>query len=235
MRNSIIIIAVFWIAVAANNTYAQRSTFKGKKLPSQRSYNNPSLSRAKTGSSLPLFDEAGYPYQAIGIKIGDPVSLSFKFYFSERIALVADFGRTMSPLYKTPYADLFNDYVPDPSDTLSYDSHKADSDWAGELKFVYHINAARLSKGLRFYTGLGWQIRDTKLKFQYSTKEPAEPMTLTAMRRHQTQGFVTVLGGEFANFTIPVCLFFEGTVFYDLDRSPGWIRIQGGVRLRYVF
>lgn len=235
MRKEKVLFTVILVAVAVGVLEAQQTTYKGKKLPPRRSYNDPSLSRAKTGSPLPIFDEAGYPYQGIGIKAGDPIAITFKFYMSERIALVADFGRSTSSLYKSYYTDLFDTYFPDPSDTLSYDSHKLKTDWAGELKFVYHFDATKFSKGLRFYTGLGWQIRDTKLEYQYSTKDPAVPQTILSPRRHQTQGIVAVLGTEYSNFTIPIALFVEASVFRDLDKDPGWTRAQGGVGIRYIF
>lgn len=216
-------------------TEAQRTTYKGKKLPAKRSFNDPSLSRAKTGSAIPIFDEAGYPYQGIGLKVGDPTTITFKFYVSERFAFSADFGRSISSVYVTYYAELFDMHFPDPADTLEYGSHKSNADWAGELKFLYHFDASNLSKGLKFYTGLGWQVRDTKLEYTFTAKDPAAPQTGIEKRRHQTMGAEAVLGTEYANFGIPVSLFFEVVYYYDVVKDPGWTRVQGGVGLRYIF
>jgi hypothetical protein len=223
------------LVVICGHSTAQTRTYKGKKLTPMRSYNNPSLVREKVGSTVPVFDEAGYPYQGIGIKLGDPFAVTFKFYVSERIALVADFGRTASSLYKTYYVGLFDTYFPDPEDTLSFTSQKVKADWVGELKLLYHIDANELAKGLKFYTGLGWQVRDTKLDFAYATKEPAEPEELTSPRRHQTQGATLVAGAEYANFNAPIAVFIETVLFYDLSKDKGWTRLQGGVGIRYIF
>jgi hypothetical protein len=230
-----IVLPMVMLVFAIGHAAAQSRTYNGKKLTPIRSYNNPSLVREKAGTTVPLFDEAGYPYQGVGLKLGDPFAVTFKFYVSERIALVADFGRTASALYKTYYEGLFNNYFPDPIDTLSLTSHKVTADWVGELKLLYHIDANELTKGLKFYTGLGWQVRDTKLEYTYDVQEPAEPMELTSTRRHQTQGITAIGGIEYANFGAPIAVFIETVLYYDLSKDKGWTRLQGGVGIRYIF
>jgi len=235
LRIKTIVLPVLILVFAFGYSRAQTRTYTGKKLTPTRTYNNPSLVREKAGSTVPVFDEAGYPYQGIGIKIGNPFAFTFKFYVSQRIALVADFGWTVSSLYKTYYDGLFDMYFPDPADTLSFISQKVQSDRVGELKLLYHFGANELPKGLKFYTGLGWQVRDTKLDFTYTTKEPAEPEELTSPRRHQTQGATVTVGIEYANFDAPIAIFMEGVQFFDLSKDKGWTSFQGGVGIRYIF
>lgn len=228
-RASLLLPVFILLAIQAQG---QTTTYKGKKLTPLRSYNDPSLVRAKKGSSVPLFDEAGYPYQGIGIKIGDPLAITFKFYVSEHFALVADFGRSISSFYDDHYSNLFDTYFPD---TLAYSSHETESDWVGELKLLYHINAKNVTKGLQFYAGLGWEIRDTKLTYTYTTKEPAEPATLSSTRKHQTQGIEAIIGAEYAGFDAPISFFLDVELYYDLVKNPGWTKLQGGVGIRYIF
>jgi len=215
---------------------AQRSLYNGKKLPVQRgSYNAIKIPRSKRGIVCPIFDESGYPYTGIGVKLGDPFALTVKFYFNKNLALVADFGKSASALYSQYYTNLFDTYVPDPGDTLEYFSHTIKSDWVGELKFLYHIDAQKLSPGLRFYTGIGWEARDLVINYQYNTVEPAAPDMLEIQRKRTTQGVEAIIGIEYANFSLPISTFIELEYYYDLVKDPGWTKLQGGVGLRYVF
>ncbi len=233
LKALLFVVGLVWLATP--NAVGQRTTYKGKKLSPLRSYNDPALTRAKTGSTIPLFDEGGYPYQGIGIKVGDPMAVTFKFYVSEHFAVVADFGKSTSSFYKSYYAQLFDIYFPDPFDTLTYVSHRAKADWVGEVKLLYQRKAYNLMKGLQFYGGLGLEMRDTKLKYTFNVEEPAEPATLTEQRRYSTRGLEAVLGAEYAAFGLPLSFFIEAEYYYDLVKDPGWTRLQGGIGVRYVF
>jgi hypothetical protein len=215
---------------------AQTSIYKGKKLPPNRSsYNAIRIPKSKMGGICPTFDESGYPYVGIGFKLGDPFAATAKFYFNKKIALVADFGRTASSLYSQYYTDLFDEYFPDQGDTISYFAHEAKTDWVGELKFLYHFDARKLSPGLRFYVGAGWEARDLVLQYQYEITEPAEPDFVTSQRKRTTQGVQAIVGIEYANFSLPISAFMELEYYYDLVKDPGWTKLQGGVGLRYIF
>lgn len=214
---------------------AQRSVFKGKKLPPQRSnYNAIRIPKSKS-FVCPVFDESSYPYTGIGVKVGDPFGLTFKFYMSKNFAIVADFGKSASALYSQYYTDIFDDYFPDPADTLTYFSHEVVRDWVGEFKLVYQIDARALSPGLWFYTGAGVEGRDLKIDYQYSTNAPLPPETRTLQRKRTTLGVEAVVGVEYANFKFPISTFLELEYYYDLAKDPGWTKLQGGVGLRYIF
>jgi hypothetical protein len=227
---------IFVAFISMQCALAQTSIYKGKKLPPRREgYNAIRIPKSKRAIVCPIFDESGYPYTGIGIKLGDPFALTVKFYFNKHFALVADFGKSASALYSQYYTDLFDSYVPDPGDTLSYFSHEIKSDWVCELKLLYHIDAQKLSPGLRFYTGLGLEARDLIINYQYVTDPPAQPDFLTTQRKRTTQGFLAIVGIEYANFSLPISAFMELEYYYDIVKDPGWTKIQGGVGLRYIF
>jgi hypothetical protein len=183
----------------------------------------------------PIFDESGYPYTGIGVKLGDPFAITAKFYFNKHLALVADFGRSASALYSQYYTDLFDSYFPDPADTTNYFTHEVKNDFVGELKFLYHIDAQKLSPGLRFYTGIGWEARDLVIQYQYEVVPPATPGFETHQRKRTTQGVQAIIGVEYANFSLPISAFMELEYYYDIVKDPGWTKLQGGVGLRYIF
>lgn len=228
--------SILIVLLAIQCTEAQTTIYKGKKLPPKREgYNAIRIPKSKRAIMCPIFDESGYPYVGLGIKLGDPFALTAKIYFNKHFALVTDFGKVASALYSQYYTDLFDSYVPDPGDTLSYFSHEIKSDWVGELKFLYHIDAQKLSPGLRFYTGLGWQARDLVIDYQYVTEPPAAPGFLKTQRKRTTQGVAAIVGIEYANFSLPISAFMELEYYYDVVKDPGWTKLQGGVGLRYIF
>jgi hypothetical protein len=230
-----IVLVVLGVLLAAPFAFAQRSVYKGKKLPPQRSgYNAIKIPKSKS-FVCPVFDESGYPYTGIGVKVGDPFAITLKFYFSKNFAIVGDFGKSASALYSRYYADLFDTYFPDPDDTLTYFTNEVKQDWVGEFKLIYQIDASALSPGLWFYTGVGVEARDLKINYQYTTNEPLTPDLRTVQRRRPTQGLQAVLGMEYANFKFPISTFLEIEYYYDIAKDPGWTALQGGVGFRYIF
>lgn len=209
---------------------------------SQKSSNHKTsrMSAAKGKISCPVFNADEYPYQGLGIKLGDPFAITYKFYFNKYFSLVADAGKASSGLYSRYYHDKFQDYVK--SDTLSeganfqYLANKIKSDWVGELKILYAFDAKRISNGLQIYAGIGVQAKSTQLQYVYlynNTDMGYRPGQFD--RRRITLGQTTVLGIEYSYFNLPISAFMEMELFTDIMRDPGWQRFQGGVGLRYIF
>jgi hypothetical protein len=191
----------------------------------------------------PIFENSRYPYQGIGIKLGDPFAITYKFYVSEKFSIVADFGKTASGLYNRYYREKFNEYIN--IDTaqggaqLDYLSHKVNFDWVAELKFLWHFDAKGITPGLKVYFGIGPEIKSTQLTYQYffssvtSSGEVNELGEFT--RRRNTFGPQVSLGFEYNYFQIPVSAFMEVELFNDISLDPGWHRFEGGAGLRYIF
>lgn len=204
--------------------------------------NRPAKSRPSKASVVcPIFVEKGYPYQGIGIKLGDPMALTYKFYASRRIAFSIDVGKASNNLYNKYFENAFSDYLVDTltaTESIQQLFHKVKSDIFMEGKFLYQWDAEKLSKGLQVYTGVGWQWRSTNLKYTYLYSDSA-PGGITRLGwfscNRYTYGMVGILGFEYANFSIPLSAFIEVEYFSDFSIDPGYNRFQGGVGLRYVF
>jgi hypothetical protein len=216
--------------------YAQTNNYSKTKLP------RPSKSRPNKASIVcPIFDEKRYPYQGIGIKLGDPFALTYKFYASRKLAFSVDAGKTASGLYNEYYRNSFMDYMPDSlmtNESIQHLSHKVTSNIFLEGKFLYQWDAEKIANGLQVYAGVGWQWRSANITYEYlytdsSPGGSSEVGTLTQNRF--TYGPVGVLGFEYAYFSIPISAFIEIEWFSDVSLDPGYSRFQGGVGLRYVF
>ncbi len=223
------------IAVCA---WAQRVHHGGRVMHTrtQHKHNVIKMPRSKAKTICPIFEDTGYPYQGIGIKLGDPFAVTYKYYPNKHIAFVADFGKSASGLYSKYYSELFDEVINDPDDTLDYYSHKVKADWVGELKVLYQINGEKISPGLQIYAGLGGEIRSLKIQYDFIAQTtPDETKFFDTDVNRLTAGIEGVLGIEYSYFKLPISAFMELEYYVDVVKDPGWRKVQGGVGLRYVF
>jgi len=236
----IVVIVVCLFLVASNEGYCQEARHTTLKRSSKnRSYRAPTISKAKSRVICPIFENSQYPYQGIGAKLGDPLALSYKYYPNKHFAFGADLGKVSSGLYSKYYRKQFGGYLPDTlsgEQSIKYLSHRALRDLYFEAKVLYQWNADNISKGLQFYTGLGWQWRSTKLEYDYIYENgPFENQLGKFKRSRFTYGPTAIVGFEYSYFSLPLSAFIEIEWFTDALLDPGYNRFQGGVGLRYIF
>ena len=234
MRLSKIITLFLILLLGGLGGYAQT-----KKSRTSSRYGVPKVSRSKALIMCPIFLDSKYPYQGIGIKLGDPFALTYKFYPSKHWAFAADAGKAASGLYNRYYRNAFNKYLPDSlgkDQSIKYLAHTALNDWFLEAKFLYQWDAEKLAQGLQLYTGLGLQWRSTKLQYDYLYENGPFDTRMGKFAEHRfTFGPVAILGFEYSYFTLPISAFIEVEWFTDALLDPGYNRFQGGVGLRYIF
>ncbi len=150
----------------------------GKSMYTRERYNHNAtrVRGAKAKTVCPIFENSKYPYHGIGIKLGDPFALTYKYYANKKFAVVADFGKASSGLYNRYFAEKFYEEIErktfaNGEDSLEYYTHKVKSDLIGEVKLLYHVNVEPISPGLQFYLGLGWEWKSTKIQYDYTYME----------------------------------------------------------------
>ena len=203
----------------------------------------PKVRGAKAKTVCPIFETSKYPYQGLGIKLGDPFALTYKFYANEHFAIAIDAGKASSGLYKSYFMEKFNEYIV--TDTFStaeasieYYTHKVLSDLIAEAKLLYSIDVQKISPGLQVYVGIGWEFKNTKIQYDYTYSERSDgnPDAFGRFDRvRTTMGPQAVVGIEYAHFKLPISAFMELEYFSDVMADPGWSRLEGGVGLRYIF
>ena len=62
---------------------------------------------AKAKTVCPIFENSKYPYHGIGVKLGDPFAITYKYYASKKFSIVADLGKASSGLYNRYFAEKF--------------------------------------------------------------------------------------------------------------------------------
>ncbi|KXK31538.1 MAG: hypothetical protein UZ12_BCD005000269 [Bacteroidetes bacterium OLB12] len=161
-----------------------------RKSVKSGTFRQPVVSRNKAKIMCPIFETSQYPYQGVGFKMGDPFALTYKFYPNKNWAFAVDGGKAASGLYNRYYRNAFETYLPDSltdTESIQYLSHKANSDWFLEAKFLYQWNAEKISKGLQLYAGLGWQWRNTRLTYDYLYEDtgPSQESNLRKFTRNR--------------------------------------------------
>jgi hypothetical protein len=233
LLNSLLVLVL--LLLGGIGAYAQT-----KSMASSR-FRVPKISRSKAIIMCPIFLESKYPYQGLGLKLGDPFAVTYKFYPSKHWAFAADAGKAASGLYNRYYRNVFNSYLPDSiksnkNQSIKYLAHKVLTDWFLEAKFLYQWDATKLAQGLQLYAGLGWQWRRTTLQYDYLFENGVIESKFGKINESRfTFGPVAVVGFEYSYFTLPISAFIEIEGFTDALLDPGYKRFQGGVGLRYIF
>lgn len=236
MRFIKIALSVILCLVVAFSAYSQRSVSGSQKTYTKsrtvNKHNPIRMSHSKRKVVCPIFEDSGFPYHGFGIKVGDPFALTYKYYANKHFAFAADFGRSASGLYSAYYSKVFNEFQPE---TSTYYSHTVKRDWVGEAKLLYQIGIEKVAPGLQFYVGLGWEMRNLKIQYDYFAEENGDTDAFQQVYDRPTQGVQAVFGIEYSYFSLPISAFMELEYYYDVVKDPGFRKIQGGAGLRYVF
>ena len=189
----------------------------------------------KAAVICPTFVASEYPYQGIGIKMGDPFALTYKLYATETFAVSIDYGLAAHGLYKQRYTDLFTT-IPG-SDTISYVNHEVKQDTHLSAKLSIYNFGPKISDKLDYYITLGWQFRYVQILYGFNeTVSVTEELYRTRTETLDYNGPEAGLGVEYSYFSIPLSAFVEVNWMYDMTHpEPMSIRFQGGVGLRYIF
>ena len=242
MRVLKIFLAVFICLAVTESVHAQRSS---KVTRSRYHYSTPKIRGNKARIVCPVFEPSRYPFHSIGLKLGDPFAITYKYYPNKKFSFALDVGKSASGLYNSYFQKKFDMYVetdtfPSSESTISYFGHRVKSDLVGEVKLLYHVDAGEISDGLQGYAGIGWEWKRTHIQYDYqynpdiSAPQPGDPFG-SFERNLVAMGPQLVMGIEYAYFSIPISAFMEVEYFADIQADPGLRRFEGGVGLRYVF
>jgi hypothetical protein len=221
-----------------------RAHNRGKSTYTRERYkaNATRIRGSKAKIICPIFIHSKYPYHGIGVKLGDPFAVTYKYYPNKKWGIAIDAGKASSGLYNRYFIQKFDEYSgKSVRDTVTYLSHRVKQDFIGEVKVLYHFDATKISPGLQVYLGAGWEWKSTNLQYSYTydTSPPAGGQSRNEIarlsRNRFTQGPQVVVGIEYSYFQMPISAFMEVEYFQDVQADPGWKKFEGGVGLRYVF
>jgi len=221
----LIMIPLFLVILTSAESYSQKNPYKRRysaKMPKNR----------KMKIICPVFIPNEYPYQGVGIKVGDPFAFTYKLYLSKYFSMGVDIGVGASFLYKKFYQSNFVNF--EGLDTLNYLGHSVKKDFDGQFRFMIH-NPIESIQGLDWYIGGGYQFKNTEVLYRYNDPANGFAMEQETRKSQFFYGPDAFLGVEYSNFQIPVSIFAEANMFFIIEANGLGPRFQAVAGIRYIF
>ncbi|PZX51834.1 hypothetical protein LV84_03592 [Algoriphagus ratkowskyi] len=173
--------------------------------------------------------------RGVGIRLGEPLSITYKDFLSESISIEGMIG--VAGINGASYYQ--KDFESNPPESNSfYISHSAQKGISFNVRSAYHediTDVFGITDGyLLAYGGIGIQLRSTKVTYTY-----ADGQTSSLMKNDSRTNFdfgpETFIGTEYYFDDVPISVFGEVGLFLELIDRIGHIKGQGGIGVRYIF
>ncbi len=184
--------------------------------------------------SIPLI---GYSQEHhLGIRIGEPLAVTYKTYLDEQFSLEGMLGRggANSGQY---YRRVFENNRPHAG--AFYGSHSASGGLSLNFRGAYNEDISAefdIVEGALFaYGGAGVQLRSVKVDYVYYNDVGATRLPQYEKRTNIDFGAEGFIGSEYFFDNLPMSVFAEVGLFLEILDRPGHVRLQGGIGARYLF
>ncbi len=180
---------------------------------------------------LPLFSIA--QERGIGIRFGEPLSITYKDFISDYISIEGMIG-SAGVNGNSYYRRDFDSNLPSPN--AFYIGHSANRGVSFNIRGAYHedfTDEFGIEQGyLLGYAGAGAQLRSVRVNYVYSSNQT---VSLSEQRTNIDFGPEAFVGGEYYFDDLPINVFAEFGLFLELLDRVGNIKAQGGIGVRYLF
>lgn len=177
--------------------------------------------------------QAQYYNQGIGLRIGDPLGISYKAYLQNSSAVEFVVGTTSRNRHNTYYKETFKHR--DKYEDYTYFDHDVRFTLALMGRYLRHESfPANVEGRLDWYYGGGAQLRISNVEYSYF-KNNQTSMTSTDELTNVDFGPEGILGVEYELQDYPVVGFAEVSLFMELVDRPLIFRAFGAVGVRYAF
>lgn len=172
----------------------------------------------------------------LGLRIGEPLSITYKTYLNEQISLEGMIGSAAANSGQY-YRRSFDNNRPFPA--ALYGSHSSSNGFSFSFRGAYNEDISAefdIIEGALFaYGGAGLQIRSVRVNYLYTDGTSASYIPLNETRTNIDFGPEGFIGSEYFFEGLPVSAFAEIGLFLELLDRPGHLRLQGGIGARYIF
>ena len=174
--------------------------------------------------------------RGIGIRVGEPFSITYKDFLNDYLSLEGTLG-IAGVNSDTYYQEAFENNLPN-SDAF-YLSNSAKRGVSIQLRTAYHEDFSEsfgIKKGyILGYGGLGAQFRTTNVNYVYNLSRGAISQDeLQEKRTDINFGPEIFIGVEYYFDEIPINVFVEGGLFLEILTTSPHAKGQGGAGLRYI-
>lgn len=171
--------------------------------------------------------------QGIGIRLGQPMGITYKKYLPHNKAL--EFMLATAPrdwgynYYKNSFGwyDKYNDYL--------YRSHEVDNILYLGARYLFHYDIVEegMSGDLKWFWGLGGVLKTASVEYDYIDEAPPHNWH-SDTRTDIDLGPEGVIGMEYTFEKVPVSLFADFSLMMELVDRPT-LRTLGGTGARFNF
>ncbi len=172
----------------------------------------------------------------IGLRLGEPLSITYKKFIDDQFAVEAMFGRAgvNSASY---YRRAFENNRPTPN--AFYNGHSTGMALSFNVRGILHedfTDEFNIEQGyLLGYAGVGAQLRSVTVDYAFTDGGVSSTSILRDTRRNVDFGPEIFGGGEYYFDDLPIAVFAEIGLFMELLDRFGHLRLQGGLGVRYIF
>jgi len=171
---------------------------------------------------------------AIGLRLGDPMGITYKNYISKTQSAEFILGSAPANWHWNYYQNSFHHYSQFDNDR--YISHEVLSTIYLQARYLlnYDIQIDGMIGKLDWYWGLGALLKTASVRYHFqdiSGNVPAESET-----KHDFDfGPEGIIGLEYRFADIPLSVFGETSLMIELLDRPGAVRVFGAAGVRYNF
>jgi hypothetical protein len=172
----------------------------------------------------------------IGLRLGEPFSITYKKFLDDNIAIEGMFGRAGANSAQY-YQRAFENNRPSPN--AFYAGHNTSSILSFNLRGAYHEDITddlNIEQGyILGYFGLGAQLRTAQVDYAYTDSSVSPNSVFRESRTNIDFGPEVFGGAEYYFDELPMSVFAEVGLFMELLDRIGHLRFQGAIGVRYIF
>lgn len=175
--------------------------------------------------------------RGVGIRLGEPISITYKDFLSDYISyefMIGSGGVNSSSYYQ-------RDFENNPPESNSFlVSNSAKKGVSLNARMAYHedfTDAIGIEKGyLLGYAGAGVQFRSVQVTYLYTVSAVNPGLVPKQEERNNIDfGPEAFVGGEYYFDDVPISIFAEVGIFIELLDRLSHVKGQGGIGVRYIF
>lgn len=170
--------------------------------------------------------------QGIGLRLGDPMGLTYKKYLDRSHAIELGFGTAGPGWDDAYYRNSFD--ARDKYEAYRYRSHRVSNTLYLQARYLLHnpIHVQDLEGKWDWYWGLGGVLKISKVRYHYDKSEP--PFDDYDVYNDLDFGPEGIIGTEYTFQGIPLTVFGEVSLMLEIvDRIA--LQPFGGAGVRYNF
>lgn len=173
--------------------------------------------------------------QSIGLRLGEPLSVTYKTFLDDNVSFEAMIGRGSSNS-SAYYQKVFNNNKPTPGAVYLNSNASGGISLNGRIAYHEDITAEfDITEGtLLAYGGAGLQLRSIDVAYTYEDNV-GSGVFRSESKSNVDFGPEVFGGGEYYFENQPLSVFAELGLMMELADRIGHVKLQGGIGVRYLF